>query len=356
VDDNIILERKGRIGSITLNRPQALNALTQEMTLQLDARLIEWADDPAVRAVVIRGSKREDGRVPFCAGGDIRVLYEGRKDPKRSFAVEFYEQEYRLNTRVFRYPKPYVALVDGVVMGGGVGLSLLGSHRVMTERTLFAMPETGIGLFPDVGATHFLPRCPGKSGLYLGLTGARIGAADAVFLGLGTHFLPSDRLQALDETLLAAEVASDAAATVDEVLAGCAAVPGEAPTAAHMAAIERCFAVDSVEAIIRNLEAEQSDWAAGVLETLATKSPTSLKVTFKQLTEYGDLSFEDSMKIEYRIAMHCNLGHEFYEGIRAVIIDKDQAPNWNPARLEDVTDAIVEAHFTPPPSGDMTFD
>ena len=192
MSDEIILERKGRVGSVTLNRPKALNALTQPMVLDLDARLKEWSEDPAIAAVVVRGAAREDGRVPFCAGGDIRLLYGERDDPDRHFATVFYAQEYRLNTFIFRYPKPYVALIDGVVMGGGVGISIHGSRRVMTERALFAMPETGIGLFPDVGATYFLPRITGKAGLYLGLTGARIGAADSLYLGLATHVVASD--------------------------------------------------------------------------------------------------------------------------------------------------------------------
>ena len=251
MSDEIILERKGRVGSVTLNRPKALNALTQPMVLDLDARLKEWAEDPAIAAVVVRGAAREDGRVPFCAGGDIRLLYGERDDPDRHFATVFYAQEYRLNTFIFRYPKPYVALIDGVVMGGGVGISIHGSHRVMTERALFAMPETGIGLFPDVGATYFLPKLTGKAGLYLGLTGTRIGAADSLYLGLATHVVASDALQALDETLLAADLGGDAHAAIDRLLAESAAYPGPAPLAAHQAAIDRCFAAGSVEEIVQ---------------------------------------------------------------------------------------------------------
>ena len=270
MSDEIILERKGRVGSVTLNRPKALNALTQPMVLDLDARLKEWAEDASISAVVVCGAARDDGRVPFCAGGDIRLLYGEQDDPERHFATVFYAQEYRLNTFVFRYPKPYVALIDGVVMGGGVGISIHGSHRVMTERALFAMPETGIGLFPDVGATYFLPRLTGKAGLYLGLTGARIGAADSLYLGLASHVVASDALQALDETLLAMDLGGDAHAAIDRLLAESAADLGPAPLAAHQAAIDRCFAAGSVEEIVSNLEAEGSDWAA---ETLATLRP-----------------------------------------------------------------------------------
>ncbi len=355
MSDEIILEQKGRVGSITLNRPRALNALTQPMVLGLDARLREWAEDPAIAAVVIRGAARDDGRVPFCAGGDIRLLYGERDDPERSFATVFYAQEYRINTFIFRYPKPYVALIDGVVMGGGVGISIHGSHRVMTERALFAMPETGIGLFPDVGATYFLPRLRGRSGLYLGLTGARIGAADSLYLGLATHVVPGDALQALDETLLAADLGDDAPATIDGLLAESVIDPGPAPLAPHQAAIDRCFGAGSVEEIMERLEAEGSEWAAETRATLAQKSPTSLKVTFKQLTEYGERGFEEAMALEYRLAMHCNLGVDFFEGIRAQIVDKDRNPAWRPARLEEVSAQAVDAYFEEPPRGDMEF-
>ncbi len=355
MSDEIILERKGRVGSVTLNRPKALNALTQPMVLDLDARLKEWAQDASITAVVVRGAARDDGRVPFCAGGDIRLLYGEQDDPERHFATVFYAQEYRLNTLVFRYPKPYVALIDGVVMGGGVGISIHGSHRVMTERALFAMPETGIGLFPDVGATYFLPRLKGKAGLYLGLTGARIGAADSLYLGLATHVVASDALQALDETLLATDLGADAHAAIDRALAESAADLGPAPLAAHQAAIDRCFDAGSVEEIVSNLEAEDSDWAEETRATLAQKSPTSLKVTYRQLTEYGERDFEEAMALEYRLAMHCNLGVDFFEGIRAQIVDKDRNPAWRPARLEDVTVAAVDAYFEEPPKGDMTW-
>ncbi len=353
--DEIKLERKGEVGSITLNRPRALNSLTQPMVVALQPMLEEWARDEQVRAVVIRGTAREDGSVPFCAGGDIKLLYEQRTDPERRFAVEFYEQEYRLNTYVHRYPKPYVALIDGVVMGGGVGVSVHGSHRVMSERALFAMPETGIGLFPDVGATYFLPRLKGRTGLFLGLTGARIGAADALDLGLATHVVPSARLQALDDMLTAAGLGDDAPGAIDGLLAEVAEPPGEGPLAPHHDAIDRCFGAASVEEIIARLEGEGSDWAAGVIKTLGEKSPRSLKVTFRQLTEYNDLSFEEAMRLEYRMAIRCNFNADFFEGIRAQVVDKDRQPKWQPPSLSDVTAAMVDAYFAAPGTGDITF-
>ena len=354
-DGDILFARHGGLASATLNRPRALNALTQPMAIALDERLKIWRDDAAVRAVAISGAAREDGRVPFCSGGDIRFLHEQKNDPAKQFAITFYEQEYRLNTLVFRYPKPYVAMIDGVVMGGGVGISFHGSHRVMSENALFAMPETGIGLFPDVGATYFLPRCPGRMGLYMGLTGARIGVADALYLGLATHHVPSVRMTAFNAALGAADFSGDALGAIDRVLAVFTADPGEAPLATRQNEVDRCFAGDSIEAILANLSAEGTDWAVETHATLLEKSPTSLKITFRQLTQYNDLDFEAAMEVEYRMAIRCNFSNEFYEGIRAQIIDKDRQPKWQPARLEDVGEDLIESYFRAPDSGDMTF-
>ncbi len=349
-DGEILFARESGLARVTLNRPKALNALTQTMALALDARLKEWQADDSVKAVAITGAAREDGRVPFCSGGDIRFLHQQQNDPERQFAVTFYEQEYRLNTLVFRFPKPYVALIDGVVMGGGVGISFHGSHRVMSENALFAMPETGIGLFPDVGATYFLPRCPGLMGLYMGLTGARIGVADALYLGLATHHVPSARMAEFDAAL------GSAGADIDGAIGEFTADPGEAPLAAQQEVVDRCFAGNSVEAILDNLAAEGTEWAEQTSAALLEKSPTSLKITHRQLTQYNDLDFEAAMEVEYRMAIRCNFSHEFYEGIRAQIIDKDRQPKWQPARLEDVDANLVESYFQTPATGDMTFE
>jgi enoyl-CoA hydratase len=355
-DGEIVFERRGGLITVTLNRPKALNALTQPMAIALDDQLRVWQDDPAVQAVAIRGAAREDGRVPFCSGGDIRFLHEQQNDPNKQFAITFYEQEYRLNTRVFRFPKPYVALIDGVVMGGGVGISFHGSHRVMSEHALFAMPETGIGLFPDVGATYFLPRCPGRMGLYMGLTGARINVADALYLGLATHHVVSARMAEFEAALGAVDLSGDTGAAIDAVLADFTADPGAAPLAARQDEVDRCFAGDSIEAILANLNVEGTEWATQTHATLMEKSPTSLKITFRQLTQYNDLDFEAAMEVEYRMAIRCNFSNEFYEGIRAQIIDKDRQPKWQPARLEDVGDELIESYFQVPNSGDMTFE
>jgi enoyl-CoA hydratase/carnithine racemase len=234
-------------------------------------------------------------------------------------------------------------------MGGGVGVSIHGSERVATERALFAMPETGIGLFPDVGGTFFLPRCPGELGSYLGLTGARIGAADMRYCGLATAYLPAERLRALLERLALGEAPTIA-------IAALAADPGAPPLAAHRATIDRCFRGDRVEAILEALQRDGSDFARQTLATLAKKSPTSLKVTLRQLREGAKLEFEDCMRLEYRLVLHFMAGREFFEGVRAVVLEKTGAPNWRPARLEELRDSEIARYFAPLPQGDLAFD
>jgi len=343
-EDDILFEVAQGRGRVILNRPKALNALSFAMAERMDARLKDWAEDASVRFVVIEGA----GERAFCAGGDIRELYRSMDDPASTLAADFYRVEYRLNHRIFTFPKPYVALIDGVVMGGGVGISVHGSHRVVGDRLLFAMPETGIGLFPDVGGSYFLPRLPGRLGTYLGLTGARIGAADALYCGIATHYVPSDRFGALDAAL--AEGGADA---IDAAIARFAADPGPAPLAEHRAAIDRCFAPDTVEEILAALEAEGGDWARATRATLAAKSPTSLKVTLRQLRRGAGLDFAEAMRMEFRLSQHFCAGHDFREGIRAVVIDKDNAPRWRPDRLDAVSEAEVEGYFAPLPGGDL---
>ncbi len=342
--DELLVERRGALGLLTLNRPQALNALTLGMSERMAAQLRAWAEDPAVHAVVIRGA----GDRAFCAGGDVRALFDARgKDP--TYPPRFYSTEYRLNRLIKRYPKPYVALIDGIVMGGGVGVSIHGSHRIATERALFAMPETGIGLFPDVGGTFFLPRCPGELGTYLGLAGARIKAADMLYGGLATAHLPRERIPAFIERLAKGEPPADAIAALE-------ADPGAAPLAAHRATIDRCFKGDRVEAILAALEADGSEFARAAAAELARKSPTSLKVTLRQLREGAKLAFEDCMRLEYRLVLHFMAGGEFFEGVRAVVLEKTGKPDWQPAHLAHVTDAMVASYFAPLPEGDLTFE
>jgi len=333
--DEVLFERRGRAGLVTLNRPQALNALTLGMAEAMDAKLREWAGDPAVERVVVRA----EGEKAFCAGGDVRVLYDwGRaRDPR---FLGFYRTEYMLNTLIKRYPKPYIALIGGIVMGGGVGVSVHGSHRVAGERIIFAMPETGIGLFPDVGGTFFLPRLPGRLGLCLGLTGARLKLADCMHAGVATHHVPAARFGALAEALAEA---SDVDACLSEFMEG----TGEAPIAALRARIDGHFGHPTIEAVLESLEADQSDWARETAADLRRKSPTSLKITMRQLAEGAKLDFEDAVQLEFRMVHRVQEAPDFFEGVRALIIDKDQAPRWRPASLDAVTEADVEAYFAP---------
>ena len=351
-DDDILFERRGRIALVTLNRPKALNALTLEMCRALEAEIKAYANDPSVAAVVVQGA----GDRAFCAGGDIRRLYdEGRASG--GYPFDFYRDEYRLNALIFHFPKPYVALMDGIVMGGGVGVSVHGSHRVVTERVMFAMPETGIGLFPDVGGSYFLPRCPGRLGLYMAMTGARLKAADALHAGLGDVYVPSEKLDALIDALAKADHAGDARATVGKVLSEFGEDPGPAPIAAHQSKIDRLFATDNVKAILAALDADGSDWTAEIAATMRQKSPTSMKVAAEQLRRGASLDFDDCMRMEYRMACGCITGHDFYEGVRAVVIDKDQAPKWRPDTLECVSEDDVRAYFeTPGRGGDLSFE
>lgn len=346
----------GPVGIVTLDRPKALNALNLPMIRAFDPVLAQWERDPAVRAVVIRGA----GDRAFCAGGDVRAVWDAGKAMKAgqgdgALTRDFFREEYRLNRRIHRFSKPYVALLDGITMGGGVGLSVHGSHRVTTERTLFAMPETGIGLFPDVGGSWFLPRCPGRTGTYVALTGARLHAADVLYLGVGTHHVPSGRLDAVVGDLAAADWSGEAAGVVDAVLGRHAADAGEASLAAQREAIDRCFGFGTVEEILSALEREGTDWADAALKVLSQMSPTSLKITLRQIGTGAGLDFDDAMRMEYRLSQACMRGHDFYEGIRALLVDKDRSPKWRPASLRDVGEADVEGHFAPLGSNELSF-
>jgi enoyl-CoA hydratase len=328
------------VGIITLNRPRALHALNRAMCDAMIEALLAWREDEAVKSVLIDHS----GERGFCAGGDIRMIAEsGAGDA--SEAKAFFRAEYQLNHLLFEYPKAVTAIVDGIVMGGGVGVSEPADVRIATERTTYAMPETGIGLFPDVGGGWFLPRLPGQTGVWLALTGARLKAADTVFLGIHTHYLPIDALEAFRAIL-----AADPAYPID-VADGLEDDAGAAPIEAHLPAIDRLFAHDTVEAIFAALEADGSDWALAQLATLRTKSPQSLKVTLRQLRTGATLeSFADNMAMEYALGGRVVQTHDFQEGVRAVIVDKDNAPKWSPDSLAGVTDAALDALFAPLPA------
>lgn len=337
---DIHFERIGALGRIVLDRPQALNALTLDQVHAIYPQLANWAADPAVAAVVIEGA----GDKAFCAGGDIRALYEACRAGDMEYVAAFYRDEYRLNRRIKSLPKPYVALLDGIVMGGGVGISVHGRYRVATERTLFAMPETGIGFFPDVGGTFFLPRCPGQIGLYLGLTGARLKAADALYAGIATHVVPSDRLDDLRAALAAGD---DVAATLDRFHCD----PGPAALADKQAVIDACFSRDSVDSVLAALNGHPDPWAHCVAATIRTKSPTATLVAFEQIRRGGGLDFESCMRLEFRLSQVVAPAADFIEGIRAVIIDKDNTPMWQPADI-----GMLGAFDMVPAGGDLNFE
>jgi enoyl-CoA hydratase len=337
--NDILFERRGAAGIVTLNRPKALNAVTHEMVRALARQLEAWASDGAVSRVIVTAA----GERAFSAGGDIRALYDLGRAGRQAEALGFFREEYTLNTAIKRYPKPYVSLIDGIVMGGGFGISVHGSHRVAGDRFAFAMPEVGIGFFPDVGGTWVLPRLPGEIGTWVALTGDRLKTADAVAAGIATHHVRSDRFSDLADALCGN-------VSVDATLAAFAEGAGEGPVAAKRDAIDRLFAGGNVEDILRALDAEagaEREWAATTAAAIRTKSPVSLKLALAQVRRGRDWSFAQCMQAEMRIVSRIVYGHDFYEGVRAVIVDKDNAPRWSPASLEGVSDAEVEKHFAP---------
>ncbi|MEQ8356802.1 MAG: enoyl-CoA hydratase/isomerase family protein [Kiloniellaceae bacterium] len=353
---DILFEVTNGTGFITLNRPQALNALTLRMIGDLIPQLAAWQEDSEVKAVVVRGA----GERAFCAGGDVRAVWEAGRSGDR-LTEDFFRAEYRLNRLIHVFAKPYVALIDGITMGGGVGLSVHGSHRVAGDRTMIAMPEVGIGLFPDVGGTYFLPRLPGRTGLFLALTGWRLNGADAVYCGLATDYVPSDRQGELAAAF--AQVDWDEAAPetlVDSVIDRIKIAPEPSDLAPRQPLIDHCFSAGSVESILAALDEAGDeagdDWAANIAGTIRKQSPTSLKVTFAQLEKGASLDFDAAMIQEYRMSQAFMAGEDFYEGIRALLVDKDRQPKWSPAELAEVTPALVEAHFRPLGARDLTFN
>ena len=334
-EPHILFEKRGALGLITLNRPKALNALTHGMCLGLIRMLGEWAADDAVKTVAIRGA----GERAFCAGGDIRAMYESSLAGSNA-AAKFLADEYRADAMVGSFPKPYVALTHGIVMGGGAGVSLHGSHRLADESLTFAMPETGIGFLTDIGATHFLNRCPGETGAYLALTGARIGLADALALGLFTHAVKRD-----DHEKILARLADGE--HPDAALGSFVFKPGLPSLTAERARIDMIFAAASVEAILERLDRDSSTFAAATAATMRSRSPSALKLIFRALREDKGKNLADCLKMEYRVAARAVMAHDFREGVRATLIDKDGAPRWNPASLAAVKEADITGYFAP---------
>ncbi|WP_395645211.1 enoyl-CoA hydratase/isomerase family protein [Terricaulis sp.] len=344
--DEILTSAANGLAHITLNRPQALHALNTHMCANMTEALLQWRDDDSVRVVLIDHAPGTRG---FCAGGDIRFLAEsGAGDGKG--ARGFFYTEYQLNHLLFTYPKPVVALIDGVTMGGGVGISMPARFRIATENTTYAMPETGIGLFPDVGGGWYLARKPEQIGMWLALTGARIKAADCLIAGVATHYMPTEILGPARAQIAGAAQTHDPAAALQSGLDALCESAGKPKELSEEGVfnITRAFSHDSVEAIVTALEEMNSDWARAQLATLATKSPQTLKVAFRQLREGARMqSFADEMRQEYRIAARVVQRHDFLEGVRALIVDKDNKPQWNPPTLAGVTDAILDEIFAP---------
>ncbi|NVJ97179.1 MAG: enoyl-CoA hydratase/isomerase family protein [Alphaproteobacteria bacterium] len=338
-DAEVLFETRGNIGLITLNRPKALNALTHNMAVEITRQLGEWKIMPSVQAVVVVGA----GDKAFCAGGDVVKVTESYKAGTTEWR-DFFHDEYLMNITIDEFPKPYISLVDGITMGGGVGVSIPGDFWVATEKTLFAMPETGLGLFPDVGGGYFLPRLPGETGMYLALTGARIKAPDLYALGIASHVVASDDVDAVVEALAGAEIKGND--DVADVLKRFHTEPEPAPMAEVFDEIDGAFSGVRVDEILHTLELDESEWAQKQFKILMTKSPTSLKLTFAQLRRGEVLDrFRDNMRMEYRMVNRVMAGNDFAEGVRAILIDKDNAPQWNPNSLDRVSDEEIETYF-----------
>jgi enoyl-CoA hydratase len=346
-DGDVIVRAERMLRRITLNRPKALNALTLDMAATMTKYLRAWADDPEVGAILIDGA----GERGLCAGGDIRALYDAAKS-KNPLPEQFWSTEYHLNVLIARYPKPIIAVMDGVVMGGGVGVSAHASHRVVTERSAVAMPEVAIGFFPDVGASFLLARAPGYVGTYLALTGDRMNAADAIFCGFADLHIAAEKLAELPSALADCQTAEDVRARLGQM--SITPVQGKLPAAQRW--IDSSFDADDVDVIFGRLQSTGLDEARSALAAMQKASPTSLKVTLRNVR--AAVSFErveQSFQQDYRIALACIAGHDFIEGVRATIVDKDRNPKWRPDKIEEVTPEIVDRHFKSVGPLELTF-
>ena len=345
----LIIEQSGAMGLITLNRPSALNALSLDMVRGITSALLQWRDDASVRAVAIRGSNKQGPFGHFCAGGDIRFFHEAALagDPKLE---DFFTEEYALNQLIFTYPKPYVAFMDGVVMGGGMGISQGGSLRIVTPTTKMAMPETNIGLFPDVGGGYFLGQCPGSVGEWLGLGGQVIGAGDAVAFGLADVAVAQESLSSIWDAL-----PTWAASSANEIEQNVKAmqIPAPTPHADHIQTINAIYSADTLLEIAQRLQAHDSEWAQTAWRVFQQRSPLMMHVVLEQIRRARSMSLEDELRMERDMVRHCfhlrpGTSSETVEGIRALVIDKDNAPQWNPATIGAVDAALVQAFFDSP--------
>jgi enoyl-CoA hydratase len=344
-DSEIVCERFGYCGVLTLNRPKALNSLTLTMVREINRVLDAWQEDREIGAIVVRGA----GERAFCAGGDIKRLYEQGLAGDYEEQLAFWREEYQLDYRLKTFPKPYVALMDGIVMGGGAGVGIHARHRVAGEKFSFAMPEVGIGFFPDIGASYFLPRLEGHMGHYLALTGARANLGDAVSCGLVDAHVPAAAFDALLKRLADGE---DAGAAI----AATAAAGPASPFAQERPFIDACFDATSVGAIVRKIKAAAaagSAFAAATCDAVLAKSPTSLFIALRQLQTGANLDLAENLRMDLRIVARIARGHDFYEGVRATLIDRDNAPKWQPARIDDVKTAVIDAYFAPRGAGEL---
>ncbi|WP_448586136.1 enoyl-CoA hydratase/isomerase family protein [Thermaurantiacus sp.] len=336
----ILFRREGRIGLATLNRPAALNALNRAMCADYHRQLLDWSLDPEVEAVVLEGA----GERAFCAGGDVVQLHRFGREGHPDWE-DFFRTEYRMNQAIAACRKPHVALIDGITMGGGVGLSIHGRFRVATERTLFAMPETGIGLIPDVGGTHALAHLPGETGTWLALTGARLGGAECKAAGIATHYVRADEIAVLKERL------AHSHEPVAAVLETFDSDPGPDRLTPLRDAIDFHFGHDAVEDILASLD-EGDAWAQEQAATIRRMSPTSVKLSLHGVRAARGRSLEDALRLEFRMVSAIKRGHDFFEGVRAMLIDKDRAPRWQPATLDGVD---IAPYLAEPPWGDLDF-
>ena len=339
MSSDIRFSQEESIGFITLNRTDALNALSLPMIHALQHQLLDWQEDDAIHAVVIQAAPGK----AFCAGGDVRWLYEtGRKEDPHQ--MQFFWHEYRLNYFIHQFSKPYIALMDGITMGGGVGISLHGSHPIATERFIFAMPETGIGFFPDIGSSHILSRCPGSFGTYLGLTGQPLRANEAEALGLVKHIIPSENLQSFLHQLMETDLSSNAHARVDACLQPFTTTT-TSPLIPEKTIIDDCFSKETMEAILQALEKDGNEWSQEQWTHLKKKCPLSLKITLAQLKKAKTMDMSECIQMDYCLVGHFMRNVDFYEGVRALLVDKDKNPQWNPKHLAEVTDDLVASYF-----------
>ncbi len=341
--EDVLIHKHGRVGHISLNRPKALHALTLEMCRAMSAALTVWADDDEVEAVILDHS---EGR-GFCAGGDIAFLRNSALNDGGASGREFFHDEYQLNHQMFTYAKPIVAFMDGITMGGGVGISQPCKFRVATENTRFAMPETGIGLFPDVGGGWYLSRLGGRLGQFLALTGARLDGAECLWTGLATHYVPSEMLAEIKARIV------EHPDRIAGILSEPVGTPPKARIEGNAELIRKHFASDRYEDILASLEADDGDWAMKERDTLGTKSPQTCKVALRQLAQSAQMTdFADNMRMEYRIASRVLTRPDFAEGVRAVIVDKTNDPKWDPASPEEVTEELLDGIFAPLSDGE----